>query len=107
MAEARTAIVTGTGKRVGRDIAQALLADGWHVIGHVHHADDDPPEGAIKIAVDLCSLDSADRIFAAAEGLPPVRLLVNNTARFSRDAIDAFDSREFEAHMAVNVRAPA
>jgi NAD(P)-dependent dehydrogenase (short-subunit alcohol dehydrogenase family) len=107
MGEARTAIVTGTGKRVGRDIARALLDDGWQVIGHVHHDDDEPPAGAIKVAADLCSLDSAERIFAAAEPLPPVRLLVNNAARFSRDEIAAFDPREFDAHMAVNVRAPA
>ena len=37
MTEARTAIVTGAGKRVGRAIAQALLEDGWTVVAHVHH----------------------------------------------------------------------
>ena len=28
----RTAIVTGAGKRVGREIATALLDDGWRVV---------------------------------------------------------------------------
>jgi NAD(P)-dependent dehydrogenase (short-subunit alcohol dehydrogenase family) len=107
MAEARTAFVTGAGKRVGREIAKALLHDGWSVVGHVHHDDDDPPEGATKIVADLCDPDSAERIFAAAQGLPPVRLLINNAARFSRDEFGAFDTREFDAHMAVNVRAAA
>ena len=107
MAEARTAIVTGAGKRVGRDIAQALIDDGWTVVGHVHHDDDDPPEGAIKVAADLCHAESAERIFAAAETLPPVRLLINNAARFSRDGFGEFAPDEFDAHMAVNVRAPA
>lgn len=107
MAEARTAIVTGAGKRVGREIAEALLDDGWNVVGHVHHEEDDPPEGAIRVAADLCDADSAERIFAAAQALPPVRLLINNAARFGHDGFGEFDTREFDAHMAVNVRAPA
>ncbi|HKC03654.1 MAG TPA: SDR family oxidoreductase [Sphingomicrobium sp.] len=107
MAEARTAIVTGAGKRIGREIARALLDDAWNVVGHVHHDDDDPPDGAIKVAADLCHAESADRIFAAAEALPPVRLLINNAARFSHDGFGEFEAGEFDAHMAVNVRAPA
>ena len=107
MAQGRTAIVTGAGKRVGRDIARALLDDGWAVVGHVHRANDNPPEGAVKIAADLCNADSADQIFAAADGLPPVRLLINNAARFSHDGLVEFNPSEFDAHMAVNVRAPA
>src|ERR1700752_1463531 len=107
MAEARTAIVTGAGKRVGREIARALLDDGWTVVGHVHHDDDDPPDGAIKVAADLCDAAAADRLFAAADALPPPRLLINNAARFSMDGFGEFDTDEFDAHMAVNVRAPA
>ena len=103
----RTAIVTGAGKRVGREIAAALIEDGWQVLGHVHHEDDEVPAGAIKIVADLERPDCADRIFAAAEGLPPVRLLVNNAARFAWDGFGEFDAAGFSVHMAVNVRAPA
>jgi len=103
----RSAIVTGAGKRVGREIAAALVADGWRVIAQVHHESDDVPEGATKIVSDLEDPSSADAIFAGANGLPPVRLLVNNAARFSWDGFGEFDAQEFESHMAVNVRAPA
>ena len=106
MAGDRTAIVTGAGKRVGRNIAEALLADGWSVIAHVHHAGDPVPDGAVKAVADLVEVDCAMQIFAAAEGLPPVRLLVNNAARFAHDGFGAFSPAEFDAHMAVNVRAP-
>ena len=101
----RTAIVTGAGKRVGRTIAEALLADGWTVVGHVHTSDDEVPKGAIKVAADLAHPECASAIFAACADTPA--LLVNNAARFAHDDLGAFSAGEFDAHMAVNVRAPA
>ena len=103
----RTAIVTGAGKRVGAAIARALLEDGWSVLAHVHHAQDDVLGRATKIAADLIDPLCAAKIFDAAKGLPPVRLLVNNAARFAWDGFGEFNAGEFDAHMAVNVRAPA
>ena len=107
MESERTAIVTGAGKRVGAEIANALVEQGWSVIAHVHHPDDNVPRGAIKVVADLAEPDCAETIFAAAEGLAPVRLLVNNAARFAWDGFGEFSVDEFSAHMAVNVRAPA
>lgn len=101
-----TAIVTGAGKRVGAVIAGALLERGWSVICHVRREEDEAPQGSVRIAADLSDLQCARTIFAAAEGLPPVRLLVNNAARFARDGFGDFSPAEFEAHMAVNLRAP-
>lgn len=105
MAESRTAIVTGAGKRVGRALARALLADGWAVVAHVHRDGDSVEPGAVKVSADLAQLDCAESIFAAASDLPPVHLLVNNAARFAHDGFGAFDTAEFDAHMTVNVRA--
>jgi len=107
MTSERTAIVTGAGKRVGSEIARALLSDRWNVVAHVHHADDEVPEGAIKAVADLSDPAAADSIFARAASLPAVRLLVNNAARFGWDGFGAFSLDEFDAHMAINVRAPA
>lgn len=104
--EDRTAIVTGAGKRVGAVIAAELVADGWTVVAHVHHANDSVPEGAVKAVAELSDADCAAAIFGAAEGLPPVGLLVNNAARFARDELGAFKAAELDAHMAVNLRAP-
>ena len=104
--EARTAIITGGGKRVGEAIVRALLSDGWAVVAHVHRDGDPVPPGAIKAVADLADPDCARRIFAAADSLPPVRLLVNNAARFVFDGFGSADPVEFEAHLNVNARAP-
>jgi NAD(P)-dependent dehydrogenase (short-subunit alcohol dehydrogenase family) len=103
----RTAIVTGAGKRVGREIATALLKDGWRVVAQVRRDCDEVPDGATKAVADLEQVDCADAIFAAADRLPPIRLLINNAARFAWDGFGAFDPGELRAHMAVNVHAPA
>lgn len=102
----RTAIVTGAGKRVGRELAAALIERGWTVVAHVRSEQDQVPAGAVKAVADLADPNCARAIFAAAEGLPPVRLLVNNAARFAWDSFDEFSAAEFDSHMHVNVRAP-
>jgi len=99
--------VTGAGKRVGRAIAEALLADGWAVVAHVHHGGDEVAEGAVAVAADLADDSAAATIFAAADALPPLELLVNNAARFAEDRLETIDPAGFDSHMAVNVRAPA
>src|SRR4051812_38651680 len=102
----RTAIVTGAGKRVGAAIAQALVETGWTVVAHVHHESDKGPPGSKKVVADLADAGCAETIFDAAAALPPVRLLVNNAARFAWDSVGEFNPDELASHMAINVQAP-
>ena len=106
MTDQRTAIVTGAGKRVGAELAKALVDRGWTVLAHVRKDGDTVPDGAVPVAADLSDPNCGKRIFTAAESLPPVRLLVNNAARFAWDGFGEFSSEEFDAHMQSNVRAP-
>lgn len=101
-----TAIVTGAGKRIGAAIAEALVDDGWTVVAHVRNGSDEVHPRAHRVAADLASPNCAEAIFAASDPLPPVGLLVNNAARFAFDGFRAFSVDEFDAHMAVNARAP-
>lgn len=98
--------MTGAGKRVGAHVAAALVERGWSVVAHVRSTADPVPNGAVAVAADLASPACADTIFAACEPLPPVRLVVNNAARFAWDDLAQFNPHEFDAHMHVNVRAP-
>jgi NAD(P)-dependent dehydrogenase (short-subunit alcohol dehydrogenase family) len=82
------------------------VADGWTVVAHVRREDDAVPDGTTKVMAELSEEDCAQRIFAALDGLPPPRLLVNNAARFAEDRFGSFSADEFAAHMTSNVQAP-
>ena len=109
----RTAIVTGGAKRIGVAIVRALAADGWHVLIHCHRSAEDAEAlaaqigNAATVAADLADPDCADTIFAALDGLPSARLLVNSASRFVIDSAADFDVAGWDAHQATNLRAPA
>lgn len=108
----RTAIVTGGARRIGAAIARALAADGWRLLIHCHRSGEEARAlaagiGARVVEADLAEAGAADRIFAAAAGLPPVRLLVNNASVFEYDALADFTAAQWDHVQAVNLRAPA
>jgi NAD(P)-dependent dehydrogenase (short-subunit alcohol dehydrogenase family) len=94
-------------------MCRALAADGWHLLIHcrtsLEAANALADElGDSKVAVaDLAARDAADRIFAGLDGLPPVRLLINNASIFSFDSADDFTADGWDAHHDINLRAPA
>lgn len=109
----QTAIVTGGAKRIGAAIVRALAADGWHVVLHCHRSRTEADALAAEIgntvvvAADLADPAIGEIIIGAAQGLPPLALLVNSASRFEHDRIENFTADGFDQHMAVNLRAPA
>jgi len=109
----RTAIVTGGARRIGAEIVRALAADGWHVLIHYHRSRAEAESLAAEVGnastvmADLVDPDAADIIVAAAAGLPPLRMLVNNASLFAHDDIADFTAEGWAAHLDVNLRAPA
>lgn len=108
----RTAIVTGGAKRIGAALCRALAVDGWHVLIHCNRSRDEADAlageigNAAVVCADLADPDAASRIVAGLEGLPPARLLVNNASLFAYDAAHDFTVQGWDAHVAVNLRAP-
>lgn len=113
---ARTAIVTGSARRVGLAIATTLLAEDWKVL--VHARDAGRAHEACEtigahgwVGADLESADAPDAIAEAARtsfgqesGLD---LLVNSAASFERvDRWEAAGIDGWRRAMAVNARAP-
>ena len=109
----QTAIVTGGARRIGAALVRALAADGWHVVIHCHNSVAEAEAlaaeigNATVIAADLADPDIGAIIVDAARNAPPLGLLVNSASRFVYDRIEDFAIADFDAHMAVNVRAPA
>lgn len=101
-----TAFITGVRARIGRIIAEALLADGWRVIGHVREEGDKVPDGVVAVWGDLERPDIGAHLYGQIDGEMP-SLLVNSAARFEEDRLGALSVDEFDAHMATNMRAPA
>jgi NAD(P)-dependent dehydrogenase (short-subunit alcohol dehydrogenase family) len=109
----QTAIVTGGARRIGAALVRALAADGWHVLVHCNSSVAEAGALAAEVgnarvvSADLADPGAADAIMAAADGLPPLALLVNSASRFDYDRIEAFTAADFDRHMAINLRAPA
>lgn len=114
---AKTVLVTGSGKRLGRCIALALAKSGWQVAVHYHDSSDD----AIETVASCLDHSSASAAFEAdlsdekaVRGLLPqvvahfgrVDAVVNNAARFDHDDAASFSYAALERHLRTNTGAP-
>ncbi|MEM7224817.1 MAG: SDR family oxidoreductase [Pseudomonadota bacterium] len=117
MAEIKTALVTGAGRRLGRGLAAALAADGWHVVAHYNAS----AEGAESLVTEIAAAggrawaiqaDLTDGratetlIGRAVEVAGPLTCLVNNASLFEVDRLARLTLEGLERHFAVNLRAP-
>ncbi|MEK9671128.1 MAG: SDR family oxidoreductase [Rhodospirillaceae bacterium] len=113
----QTALVTGAGKRIGREIALDLGRAGWRVAVHYGSSAAGAEDAAatIRDAGGTAATFAADLADAAAVGLlvarvardmGPVTCLINNASMFERDNPRTLTPETWDRHMAVNLRAP-
>lgn len=114
----KVALVTGSGKRLGRAIAEDLAAHGFAVALHANgaleaaeaHAKDLRSQGkqAIALHADFGNISEIETVIARTTAeFGPVGLLVNNASVFEDDTAVDFDAAVFDRHFNVHVRAPA
>ena len=110
-------LVTGAGRRLGRDIAVALAQAGWRVAVHYHRSRSDALETVAACAAStpsagLFEADLADE--GAARALLPrvvaelgaVDAVVNSAALFEHDDAASFGHAQMERHWRTNTAAP-
>jgi NAD(P)-dependent dehydrogenase (short-subunit alcohol dehydrogenase family) len=113
----RTVLVTGAGKRLGRDIALKLAASGWNVAVHHRHSQAD----AVQTAADCTALGVRAQPFfadladdASVRALLPavvahfgqVDAVVNSASTFEHDSAHSFGFAALEQHLLANTGAP-
>lgn len=114
---AGAALVTGAARRIGREIALALAADGWDVAVHYATSRDEAlrtvadieqlGRRAVAVNRDLAVEAGVRSLLAeAAHELGPVTCVVNNASIFDHDDAATFGSERFVGTMRANVAAP-
>ena len=116
----RTVLVTGAGRRLGRQIALALAQHGWQVAVHFLRSREESAE-TVRDCRALAGREDAAEAFeadlsdeAAVRSLVPTvvarfgRLdaVVNNASLFQQDSVSDFGFASLERHMRSNTAAP-
>jgi pteridine reductase len=112
----RVALVTGAGRRVGRALAVALGAEGMSVAVHYHASDAGARETARMIeheggkaalvSADLTGDRAAALIDDVVHRLGALDVLVNSSAVMERTPLGEVTAAQWDAMMALNLRAP-
>jgi NAD(P)-dependent dehydrogenase (short-subunit alcohol dehydrogenase family) len=117
MTPAKTVLVTGAAKRLGRAIALHLAGAGWNVAIHYHGSADEAESAAdavrasgVKAATLKANLsreeETTSLIRRAGAELGPLTALVNSASIFENDDWQSASRASWDAHMETNLRAP-
>ena len=113
----RVALVTGAGRRVGRALAVGLGRQGMRVAIHYHASDRGARDtaklvleaggSATLVSADLTTADAAAALVAdVVRELGALDVLVNSSAVMERTPLGEVTTSQWDAMMALNLRAP-
>ena len=112
----RVAVITGSTGRLGSEIALALAQGGAHCVCHYHENKGAAEELAAKIedlggrAIAVCANlarpEQIEELFAEAEGIGPVQILINSAAVFSRAPLAEVTIEDIHRTFDINLVGP-
>lgn len=113
----KVALVTGAGKRIGREIALEMARRGWDVAVHYRSSQEEAyvtvreieqlGQRAAALYADLQDTAEVRALLPlAVEALGAVSCVVNNASLFERDSVESFSESALDAHMQINLTAP-
>ncbi len=112
------ALVTGAGRRLGRDMALYLAARGYDLALHYASSRDeaealakeirDMGRKVVALRADLLIESQVEKLVAtAAQGLGgPLTVLINNASIFEHDSFETVTRKSWDRHIESNLRAP-
>jgi NAD(P)-dependent dehydrogenase (short-subunit alcohol dehydrogenase family) len=111
----KSVLITGSGKRVGAEIARRLGARGWHVFVHYHESKEGAAEvvkgiadqggSATAIGADLGDEAQVLSLVDRCEAIAPLSCLINNASLFEYDDIGTVQIESLDRMMRVNLYA--
>ncbi|MGD9667773.1 MAG: SDR family oxidoreductase [Hyphomicrobiaceae bacterium] len=114
---ARTVLITGAAKRIGRAIAEDLAGHGWRVGIHYRNSRSEAENlvdqirsaggHAVALKGDLASAEDVDALVpACVAALGPPCCLINNASEFRHDTLDTLTRDAWHVHLDINLKAP-
>ena len=114
----QTVLITGAGHRIGRALALGLAADGWAVAVHYAQSQaaaaevvaqiNQPGGRAESFQCDLADDQAVQQLTGNVTGaFGPLTALINNASLFERDTAETLTAQSWDAHLDVNLKAPA
>ena len=103
----KTAVITGTSRRLGAYLAEKLSAEGYQVFGLTRQIN--PQQQYLtQIAVDYQSADSVMSAIRQLQQQSSIDLLIHNASLFEKDELHTEDTVSFyQALFAVHMQLPA
>ncbi|MEM5774057.1 MAG: SDR family oxidoreductase, partial [Anaerolineaceae bacterium] len=112
----RMALVTGSGRRLGREIALRLARLGYAIAIHYHASDEDAAQTRREIQehggtahlfqADLTDPRQIDTLFEQIDQVElPLSVLVNSASVMLKGGLDGFDTTAWDITMNLNLRA--